>query len=67
MPAFTFNAETVINELRAFVAAEFEKQRLKFAELRAKPRSERVGEGTCMDGYCAGGGVFAGIRGPVWR
>lgn len=50
MPAFTLDAETVLHELRAFVAAEFEAQRMKFAEQRAKPRSERVEDGTCLDG-----------------
>lgn len=50
MPAFTLDAETVLQDLRAFVAAEFEAQRLKFAEQRAKPRSERVEDGTCVDG-----------------
>ena len=50
MPAFSLRADAVLQELRAFVAAEFEAQRLKFAEQRAKPRSERVEDGTCVDG-----------------
>lgn len=50
IPAFTLDAETVLHELRAFVAAEYEAQRLKFADQRAKPRAERVEDGTCMDG-----------------
>lgn len=50
MPVFTLDAETVLHDLRAFVEAEFETQRMKFAEQRAKPRAERVEDGTCMDG-----------------
>lgn len=50
MPAFSLDAEAVLQDLRAFVGAEFEVQRLKFAEQRAKPRSERVEDGTCVDG-----------------
>lgn len=50
MPVFTLDAETVLHELRAFVTAEFEARRMKFAERRAKPRPERVEDGTCMDG-----------------
>ena len=50
MPAFSLDAETVLHDLRAFLAAEFEAQRLKFAEQRAKPRGERVEDGTCIDG-----------------
>jgi len=50
MPAFSLDAETVLQDLRAFVAAEFEAQRLKFAEQRASPRSERVEDGTCVEG-----------------
>lgn len=47
MPAFSLDAESVLQDLRAFVAAEFAAQRLKFAEQRAKPRNERVEDGTC--------------------
>lgn len=49
MPAFSLDAESVLQDLRAFVAAEFAAQRLKFAEQRAKPRSERVEDGTCIE------------------
>lgn len=50
MPDLTPDAETVLHDMRAFVAAEFEARRLKFSEQRAKPRIERVEDGTCMDG-----------------
>ncbi len=50
MSAFTLDAETVLHDLRAFVAAEFQAQRAKIAEQQAKPRPERVEDGTCMDG-----------------
>ncbi|MBK8037903.1 MAG: AAA family ATPase [Verrucomicrobiaceae bacterium] len=49
MPAFSLDAESVLQDLRAFVAAEFAAQRLKFAEQRAKPRIERVEDGTCIE------------------
>lgn len=44
------SAHEVIQDLRAFISAEFHASRLKFAEQRAKPRSERVEDGTCVDG-----------------
>lgn len=49
MPAYTLDAESVLHELRGFIAGEYEAQRRKFAEQRAKPRHERVEDGTCMD------------------
>lgn len=50
MPAFALDAGNVLTELRDFVTAELAAQRLRFAEQRAKPRWERVEDGTCMDG-----------------
>jgi len=50
MIPFTLSPETLLQELRAFVTAEFQVQRSKHDEQRAKPRHERVEDGTCMEG-----------------
>ena len=49
MTAFSLDASTVIDDLRAFVCEEAEVQRIRYAEQMALPINERVEKGTCLD------------------